>query len=122
MRVRYRVPYFREVALKHRRLTNSELHAFTPREHARLIAILARLASPFECERAAAGLLATAFISKYDLFWSDLLIPSRHASYLSPLVKQPCQNQDRRRDGSSWRPAYCRRQFARRGLILNLAL
>ncbi len=46
--------------------------ALTPRERARLSSILARLASPYEGERAAAGLLASAFVAKRGLAWADL--------------------------------------------------
>jgi hypothetical protein len=49
-----------------------KLQGLTPREQSKLAAILARLASPFEAERAAAGLLASAFMTRHDLAWSDL--------------------------------------------------
>jgi hypothetical protein len=62
---------------------NARLHALSVRERARLAAILARLASPYESERAAAGLLASAFVAKHDLTWSHL------TSLLQPLAAAP---------------------------------
>jgi hypothetical protein len=52
--------------------TVADVQRLGPRERARLAAILARLASPFEGERAAAGLLASAFVAKHELTWSNL--------------------------------------------------
>jgi hypothetical protein len=52
--------------------TVAELQALSPRERTRLEGILARLASPYESERAAAGLLASAFVAKHGLTWSHL--------------------------------------------------
>jgi hypothetical protein len=52
--------------------TVAEVQRLGPRERARLAGILARLASPFEGERAAAGLLASAFVAKHELTWSHL--------------------------------------------------
>ena len=42
----------------------------------RLLGILARLGSPFEGERAAAGLLAHQFIKKRGVGWPDLIQPA----------------------------------------------
>ena len=41
----------------------------------RLAGILGRLASPFDGERAAAGLLATRFLAARGVQWADLLRP-----------------------------------------------
>jgi hypothetical protein len=59
--------------------TVADIQRLGPRERARLAAILARLGSPFEGERAAAGLLASAFVAKHELTWSHL------TSLLQPL-------------------------------------
>ncbi len=92
------------------------LQALTPRERSRLAAILARLASPFENERAIAGLLASAFIAKRDLVWTDLtaLLSQR------PPPQAACPPvQERRRGGrSAWR-GYCRRRVVPCGQALT---
>lgn len=99
--------------------TPARLRALTPRERARLASILARLASPYEGERAAAGLLASAFIAKHNLAWTDLptfLQPVPEASVASDelLLKQ-----DRRgRASKTWR-GYCRRRLVLIGQALN---
>jgi hypothetical protein len=62
---------------------NAGLHALSARERTRLEGILARLASPFESERAAAALLASAFVAKHDLTWSHL------TSLLQPVGDAP---------------------------------
>ena len=59
--------------------TVAKVQRLGPREQARLAGILARLASPFESERATAGLLASAFVAKHELTWSHL------TSLLQPL-------------------------------------
>ena len=47
--------------------------ALSPSERNRLIGILARLASDFDGERAAAGLLATRLLRDRGLSWDDLI-------------------------------------------------
>ena len=82
----------------------------TPRERARLAHILARLASPFESERAAAGLLATAFIEKHGLTWSDLAVLPASGDSRKEAPGKPAT--DRRRGVSRFWQGYCRRRAA----------
>jgi hypothetical protein len=95
------------------------LNSLTLRERATLTAILSRLSSPFENERATAGLLASAFITKHDLTWLDLI------SFLRPLPRavaasdRPKSQQDRRSSSWGWQ-GYCRRQRTSSGQALNL--
>ena len=99
--------------------------ALTPREKARLSSVLARLASPYDGERAAAGLLASAFVAKHGLTWADLaetLQPAAKAAAEpeapSP-SKEPSPGQERRRHGSRpWR-GFCRRRPVTPGQVLN---
>ena len=90
------------------------------RERIRLANILARLSSPYENERATAGLLASAFVAKHDMAWSDLTM------FLHPLPKPAVApgssppRQERRRDNRrDWR-GYCRRRRTASGQVLNL--
>ncbi len=100
-------------------VANARIEALTPRERARLAGILARLASPYESERAAAGLLASAFVEKHGLAWADLtsiLEPRPRAPAVS---EEPQPIQDRRRtSGKGWR-GFCRRRFVRLGQALD---
>jgi hypothetical protein len=90
-----------------------------PRERAKLIGILSRLASPYANERAIAGLLASAFVTKHALMWSDLITFLRPAG-TSATAERP--QQDRRRAGRrEWR-GYCRRRRTLVGNTLNLFL
>jgi hypothetical protein len=60
----------------------ASLHALSHRERAKLEGILARLASPYESERATAALFASEFLTKHGLTWSHLvglLEPTRSA-------------------------------------------
>ncbi|MBV9749273.1 MAG: hypothetical protein JO157_10700 [Acetobacteraceae bacterium] len=97
---------------------NAKIEALTPRERARLAGILARLASSFESERAAAGLLASAFVEKHGLTWADL------TSILQPIPesptpsKEPRPRQDRRAGSKGWR-GFCRRRLVRLGQALD---
>lgn len=98
------------------------LRALTPRERAKLAAILARLASPHDGERAAAGLLASAFVAKHGLAWADLIALLRPAPK-SPAVPEAAPDrppgQDRRRKGAkTWR-GFCRRRPVTLGRALN---
>ena len=97
----------------------AKLQALTARERARLAGILARLASPYESERAAAGLLASAFVAKHGLTWVDL------TTLLRPLPEAPAASdgsslrQDRRRgSGKGWR-GFCRRRLVQLGQALD---
>ena len=112
----------RELALSIGSSLSSKL---TPREQARLTSILARLASPYEGERAAAGLLASAFMEKHGLSWTDLTIaeaappPAKAASPAgpSPVAEKP--GGDRRRgQARPWR-GYCRRHALVPGRALS---
>ena len=97
----------------------------------KLASILSRLESNFDGERAAAGLLATAFLKKHNLSWSDLTL-------LRPAVKEkpeaaeppkaapeapaaPRYNRDRRLNSNrTWR-GYCRRRLVVHGQALSLS-
>lgn len=63
--------------------TEAALPTLSPREGTRLEGILARLASPYESERAAAALLASAFVAKHGLTWSHL------TALLQPVADAP---------------------------------
>jgi hypothetical protein len=68
----------------------------------RLAAVLARLESPFDGERAAAGLIASKMVREAGMTWSDLLAASRTAD------RPVCD----RRTRSPWREmlANCRKR------------
>lgn len=53
-------------------------------DRAKLAAILARLGSPYDGERAAAGLLADRFVRDRDLSWGDVLAPPASAERAAP--------------------------------------
>lgn len=95
-------------------------NTFGPREQARLAHILAMLSSPCENERAAAGLLASAFLAKRSLTWSDILGSSAaiDAGIDAPQPKRE-RRRDRRRSSRSWR-GYCRRRRGSVSQNLNL--
>ena len=91
----------------------------TPREKARLSGILARLASPYDGERAAAGLLASAFVAKHGLAWADLTETLQPAAKAVAVPEAPSPGQERRRYGSrAWR-GFCRRRPVTPGQVLN---
>ena len=91
----------------------------TPREKARLSGILARLASPYDGERAAAGLLASAFVAKHGLAGADLTETRHPAAKAAAVPEAPSPGQERRRNGSrTWR-GFCRRRPATPGQVLN---
>ena len=93
--------------------------ALTPRDRARLSGILARLASPYDGERAAAGLLASAFIAKHGLAWTDLTATLQPAARAPAAPKEPSPGRDQRRSGSkTWR-GFCRRRLVPPGQMLN---
>ena len=92
----------------------------SPREQARLAAILSRLSSSFDNERAAAGLLATAFVAKHNLMWFDVVEMLRPLSDLAAAVVEPQSKHERRRGGNRWR-GYCRRRQVGRGAALDLS-
>lgn len=93
--------------------------ALTPRERARLSSILARLASPYEGERAAAGLLASAFVTKRGLAWADLTATLQPAAEASAALKEPSPRQERRHNGGkTWR-GFSRRRLVPPGQVLN---
>ncbi len=91
----------------------------TPRERARLNSILTRLASPYDGERAAAGLLASAFVAKHGLAWADLTATLQPAAEIPTAFKKPSPGQERRRNGGkTWR-GFCRRRLVTPGQVLN---
>ena len=92
--------------------------ALTPREKARLSGILARLASPYDGERAAAGLLASAFVAKHGLAWADLTETLQPAAKAAAAPEAPSPGLDRRRGNRPWR-GFCRRRPVTPGQVLN---
>lgn len=97
----------------------AKLQTLTPGERARLAAILARLASPYAGERAAAGLLASAFIAKHGLAWAELatLLQPRPDAPAEPELPSPKPDR-RRRSGKGWR-GFCRRRLVLLGQALD---
>lgn len=98
------------------------LGALTPRERAKLAAIMARLASPHDGERAAAGLLASAFVAKHGLTWADLIalarpIPAGPTASKEAADRRPRKEQ-RRKGGKLWR-GFCRRRPVPPGQTLD---
>jgi hypothetical protein len=89
------------------------------REQARLAGILSRLSSPYENERATAGLLASAFVAKHDLMWSDLITLLRPLPSAAAASSGPQPLQDRRSRSGQWQ-GYCRRRRTLAGQTLNL--
>ena len=86
---------------------SSPCGALTQREQRRLARILARLASPFDGERAAAALLASAFLANHGLSWSD--VTGQTLSATEPALPREALHRDRRRArGATWK-GYCRR-------------
>jgi hypothetical protein len=94
--------------------------ALSARERSRLAGILSRLSSSFDSERAAAGLLATAFVNKHNLMWSDLTEMLRPLPDLPATSVDPQPKRDRRQGGKQWR-GYCRRRLVGRGAGLDLS-
>ena len=91
----------------------------TPREKVRLSGILSRLAPLYDGERAAAGLLASAFVAKHGLAWADLTAALQPAAKAAAAPKEPLPGQERRRNGSkAWR-GFCRRRPVTPGQVLN---
>jgi hypothetical protein len=78
-------------------------------EQVRLASVLSRLASPFENERAIAGLLASAIVAKHGLTWSDVIALLRPRPIAAASLEAPQPTGDRRcGSGKNWR-GYCRR-------------
>ena len=99
--------------------TPAKLQALTPRERARLAGILARLASPYESERAAAGLLASAFVTKHGLTWADLTTLLQPLPGASTASGEPSPRQERRRTGGKGWRGFCRRRLVLLGQALD---
>ena len=99
--------------------TPAKLQTLTPRERARLAGILARLSSPYESERAAAGLLASAFVAKHGLAWADLTTSLQPLSGGSAVSEKPPPRQDRRRSGGKGWRGFCRRRLVLLGQALD---
>lgn len=91
----------------------------TTRDQAKLSAILSRLSSPNEHERAVAGLLATAFVAKHDLTWADLPPLLKPVGGPIPQATATQRPHDRRRSGTGWL-GYCRRRRTGTGQTLNM--
>lgn len=91
----------------------------TPGERAKLANILARLASSFGGERAAAGQAASLFLTKHGLGWSDLISHPQATQTASADAEAPSPARDRRRGRNTTSPAYCRRQNLPLGLAVN---
>jgi hypothetical protein len=68
------------------------------------------LSSPFEHERAAAGLLASVFLTNHGLVWSDI-VGSGPGTNAAIETAEPKRDRRHNRRGSSryWR-GYCRRR------------
>ncbi len=94
---------------------------FTVRERIRLAGIMARLASPFEGERAAAGLLASAFVERHGLGWSDVINLLGPVSDAKPVLSALPRVRERRTPDRGWR-GYERRRRVQSGLFVNLSL
>jgi len=91
----------------------------TPRERARLSSILARLALPYDGERAAAGLLASAFVATRGLAWAGLTAMLQPAGEVPTAPKEPSPGQEWQCNGSkTWR-GFCRRRPVPLGQVLN---
>ena len=82
--------------------TVAKVQALNPREQARLAAILARLGSPFEGERATAGLLASAFVAKHELTWSHLTSLLQPLPDASGTAAKPQSNRRRVEKGAGY--------------------
>jgi hypothetical protein len=95
------------------------LSVLTPRERARLAGILSRLSSSFESERAAAGLLASAFITKHGLAWSDLTLALQTRSMPAQPAAPTDPRRERRNSLGRWWQGYCRRRPAAPGHTLS---
>jgi hypothetical protein len=111
-----------------------EMPGLTARERTRLSGILARLASPFEGERAAAALLASVFIEKHGLQWSAVtgLLEVRVDRATQPAARKVYPvvaaqvavtgKVERRGSGvRSWR-GYDRRRHMAAGASVNISL
>ena len=96
----------------------SPAEGLSPAERIKLGAIMSRLASPYAGERAAAGLLASAFVTKHNLSWSDL------TTLLHPAPKTPASSDraqaDRPRASARERLGYGKKRATPPGQALNL--
>ena len=96
----------------------SAASGLSSREQMRLAGILARLASPFDGERAAAALLANAFMHRHGLAWSDLTVFRRTVSEQQPSPEARPPYDRRHLPGRPWQ-GYCRRRPLRSAQALN---
>jgi hypothetical protein len=101
--------------------TEHGYQALSSREKVRLAGILSRLASSFDNERAAAGLLATAFISKHSLTWPEVIDALQPACHVPPLQVDPPASRRRRAGGDKGWRGYCRRRSMCRGEALDVS-
>ena len=103
-----------------KRLGHSATGSLAPSEQVRLAGILSRLASPFEGERAPAAVLASAFVARQHLQWSDLGVFAR-AEAIDPVAVEPPRQSERRAGPGhpGWR-GYCRRRRTYVGQSLDV--
>lgn len=95
------------------------INRLPPREEAKLARMLSRLASPFEDERATAGLMVSAFVARRDMKWSDLTTLLQPAGTPAEPVESVRQK-DRRGSGAKAWLGYCRRRRGAAGQTLNV--
>ena len=101
--------------------TERGYQALSPREKARLAGILSRLASSFDNERAAAGLLATAFIDRHKLSWPEVIEALQPAGPRSPPQAAAPTRRGRRRGGNKSWQGYDRRRAICRGASVDVS-
>jgi hypothetical protein len=95
-------------------------NSFGPREQTKLVHILSMLSSPFEHERAAAGLLASVFLTKHGLAWSDVVSSRPETAAEAEMAELKRNRRRSRRDSNrQWR-GYCRRRRFSVSQIVNL--
>lgn len=90
----------------------------TPAERNKLIGILGRLASPYDGERAAAGLLATRFLTNANESWASLLAPQ--VEYRGRTASPPPTGSNWRDDLSVCCAAYSDLTEWERGFIYSI--
>lgn len=99
--------------------TRARLGVLSQAEWTRLTGVLARLSSSHDGERAAAALLASAFVKRHGLAWTDVVASLQPVRGLpaGPIVP-PAMPERRSTKGQAWR-GYCRRRLAAMGRSLN---
>ena len=97
----------------------TRLQTLAPGERDKLAAIMSRLSSSHDGERAAAALLASAFVAKHGLEWSDVIGSLRPVEAAPAVPSGPPPQQDRRRGASKTWYGYSRRKLVQLGQALN---